>query len=156
MRTLRRVALFASQLGLHDTEEYPSMDTRDTTFIISVVEHLMGQGELVTDKASRRKMTKDSVVVKSDITRAAAIKTTEHLFRNWLPDGGQDYVVKIKSMNATEKGNKYVDVDEVIEILIEPWHTVRIGWEDHVRCVFPSLFLFLFLSIFIVVYITWV
>ncbi len=138
MRGIRRVAIFASQMGMHDTEDYPSMDTRDTTFILSIIEHLMGQGELVTEKASRRKMTKEGVVVKSDILRASAIKTTEHLFRNWLPDGGQDYVVKIKSMNHSERGNKYVDVDEVIEILIEPWHTVRIGWEDHIRYLFDE------------------
>ncbi len=138
MKSIRRVAIFASQMGLHDPEEYPSMDSRDTTFILSVIEHLISLGELVTEKASRRKMTKEAVVVKSDILRSAAIKTTEHLFKNWLPDGGQDYVVKIKSMEHSEKGTKYVDVDQVIEILIEPWHTVRIGWEDHIRYLFDE------------------
>ena len=138
MRSLRRVAIFASQVGLHDKENLPNMDIRDTTFILSIVEHLMGLGELVTEKASRRKLTKNSIVIKSDVSRANAIKTTEHLFRNWLPDGGQDYVIKVKSMNSSDKGPKYVDVDEFIEILIEPWHTVRFGWEDHIRYLFDE------------------
>ncbi len=138
MRTLRRVAIFASQVGLHDKENLPNMDTRDTTFILSIVEYLMSLGELVTERASRRKLTKDSIVVKSDISRTSAIKTTEHLFRHWMPDGGQDYVIKVRSMNASEKGPKFVDVDEFIEILIEPWHTVRYGWEDHIRYLFDE------------------
>ena len=138
MHNIRRVAIFASQVGLHDKESLPNMDTRDTTFIVSIIEYLMSLGELTTEKASRRKLTKDSIVIKSDISRASAIKTTEHLFKNWMPDGGQDYAIKVKSMNASEKGPKFVDVDEFIEILIEPWHTVRFGWEDHIWYLFDE------------------
>lgn len=135
-KTLPRVALFASQIGLYEKEKAPNMDVRDTDFVLSVVAALMDLGELVEEKASRRKLTKRSVVVKPDILRSAAIKTVENLFRAWLPDGGQDYVLKVKTMSHTEKGTKYIDVDEFIEILIEPWHNVRTCWEEHVAYLF--------------------
>ena len=135
-KTLRRVALFSSQMGMYEKEEAPNMDVRDTDFILTIIQQLMDLGELVPDKASRRKLTKTSIVVKSDILRANALKTTEILFETWLPDGGQDYVLKVKSMQHTDKGHKYIDIDEFIEALIEPWHTVRLTWEDHINYLF--------------------
>jgi len=135
-KTLPRAALFASQIGLYEKEKPPSMDVRDTDFVLSVVSSLMDLGELVEEKASRRKLTKRSVIVKPDILRSAALKTVENLFHAWLPDGGQDFLQKVKAMAHTDKGSKYVDVDEFIEILIEPWHNVRTSWEEHVSYLF--------------------
>jgi len=135
-KVLPRVALFASQIGLYEKENAPSMDVRDTDFVLSVLASLLDLGELVEEKASRRKLTKRSVVAKPDILRASALKTVENLFQAWLPDGGQDYAHKVKAMAHTDKGSKYVDVDEFIEILIEPWHNVRTSWEEHVAYLF--------------------
>ena len=135
-KMLPRVALFASQIGLYEKDKAPNLDVRDTDFVLSVINNLMEQGELVEEKASRRKLTKRSVVVRPDIARSAAIKTVETIFATWLPDGGQDYVLKVKTMQHTEKGAKFVDVDEFIEMLIEPWHTVRTLWEEHIAYLF--------------------
>ena len=134
--TLRRVALFASQIGLHDKEAPPNMDTTDTSFILRVIEELMKLGELVPEKASRRKLTDHGVVFKADVLRSACLKVIHNIFEDWLPDGGHDYAVKVKTMEHTDKGSKYVDMDEFIEILIEPWQTVRLDWEEHVAFLF--------------------
>ena len=47
----KRVALFAFQIGLHNTETHPDLDARDTAFILSVVRELSDIGELLADPA---------------------------------------------------------------------------------------------------------
>lgn len=136
MKIFVRVSLFASQIGLYDKEATPTMDVRDTDFILSIIRHLVKLGELVPEKASRRKLSTPSVVVKPDISRSAAVTTLQLIFEKWLEDGGQDYVLKVKAMSGTERGTKYIDLDNFIELMIEPWHTVRLGWEDHLHYVF--------------------
>ena len=138
MGSIRRVSLFASQMGIYDKEAPPSMDVRDTDFILSVLQSLIAQGELVPDKASRRKMSKTAVQIKPEVLRTSAINTVQTIFEKWLPDGGQDYVLKIKTMISADRGQKYCDVDELIEMLIEPWHTVRLTWEEHVYYMFQQ------------------
>lgn len=154
MGTLPRVSLFASQIGLYDKEAPPSMDARDTEFILSILDHLAKQNELIggtdnkdkqhaSSKSSPKKGTggihdkkKNEIFIRPDISRTAAINTVHAIFGKLLPDGGQEYVIKVKSMVATEKGPKYIDVDEFINVLIEPWHTVRLHWEEHAHYLF--------------------
>lgn len=50
----KRVALFAFQIGLHNTEVHPDLDSRDTTFILSIIRELSDIGELVADPAPVR------------------------------------------------------------------------------------------------------
>lgn len=133
MTKFRRIALFASQIGLHDKEASPNLDIRDTDFVLGVIKNLVSLGELVPEKASKRKLSKNAIVIKPDISRGSAVSTTQTIFEKWLPDGGHDYVLKVKAMAPTERGNKFIDLDEFIELLIEPWHTVRLTWEDHLR-----------------------
>jgi len=136
MPRFRRIALFSSQIGLHDKEAASSLDIRDTEFVLSVIRHLIKLGELVPEKASKKKLTTNAVVIKPDISKSAAVATVQALFEKWLPDGGHDYVLKVKALVPTTRGNKFIDLDEFIELLIEPWHTVRLMWEEHLRFVF--------------------
>jgi len=138
MIKFRRIALFASQLGLHDKENPPNLDVRDSGFILSIINNLIKLGELVSEKSSsKKKISKtSSVVIKPDILRSAAVTTLQSIFDKWLPDGGHDYVLKVKAMPSTERGLKYIDLDDYVELLIEPWHTVRLTWEDHLSFTF--------------------
>ncbi|KAJ1408447.1 hypothetical protein B484DRAFT_403523, partial [Ochromonadaceae sp. CCMP2298] len=128
-----RIALFASQVGLSDLEAEPTLDLRDTDFILSILSRLLGHGELVPDlfKNIKSKIPRTSVVLRPDIVRIAAVHVMQDTFEKWLPDGGEDFVMKVKSMPSTEKGFRYVDVDSLIELMLDPWHTVRRGWEAH-------------------------
>jgi len=63
--------------------------------------------------------------LRPDITRAGALSAVHSIFERWLPDGGEDYVIKVRSMPHSDKGQRFVDLDEFIEILIEPWTAVR-------------------------------
>ena len=136
MVKFRRVALFASQVGLHDKEAPPNLDIRDSDFILSIISSLVKLGELVPEKASKKKFSKTSVVIKPDILRSSAVTTLQSIFEKWLPDGGHDYVLKVKAMSGTERGGKYIDLDDFIELMIEPWHTVRLTWEEHLAFMF--------------------
>jgi len=138
LATNNRIGLFSSQVGLYDKESAPKMDVRDTDFILSILSNLVKLGELVPEKASKKKLSKTSVIIKPDILRSSAISTVQTIFEKWLPDGGHDYVLKVKAMPHTEKGQKYVDVDNFIEILLDPWHTVRLNWEEHITYMFKE------------------
>lgn len=171
MGRLPRVAYFASQLGLYDKEAPPSMDTRDTGFLMDVYRSLVHQGQLkymdvppplaskrghghAVAAASKRSNPKPSgrhdaddedamplydgldVTVQVDIHRQAALQTVYDLVGRFLPDGGQDYLMKVRALNATDKGPKYIDVDELVDLMIEPWHSIRQNWEDHAKYLF--------------------
>lgn len=136
MNKFRRIGLFASQLGLHEKEVPPALDIRDSDFILSIINSLSKLGELVPEKATKKKQSKNSVVIKPDVLRSAAVTTVQSVFEKWLPDGGHDYVLKVKAMPGTERGTKYIDIDDYIELMIEPWHTVRFTWEDHLAYMF--------------------
>lgn len=106
-----RITLFASQIGLLDKEERPPMDLRDTDFVLHVLRHLVDQGELQSDalKAVKNKVSANSAVyIRPDISRAAAISTVQAIFDKWLPDGGEDYLIKVRSMQHSELGQRYV------------------------------------------------
>jgi hypothetical protein len=151
-----RVALFGSQLGLADKDNAPALDVRDTDFILQVIANLTHQGEIVgpgthpvaagtDDKtaaavAHKKKAAKLAVTqmatYRPDIPRTLALHTVKDIFCNWLADGGEDYLMKVRAMPHTERGARYVDVDTFIDILMEPWHTVRHNWEEHARFLF--------------------
>ncbi len=136
IRKQPRVALFASQLGLFDKDEQPPMDVRDTDFVLSVLSALIGQGEICPDADKRKAVVKLGETLRPDVTRVSALHTVHSLFEKWLPDGGEDYLMKVRAMNHSDKGQRYVDLDELIDILIEPWGNVRSNWEEHARYLF--------------------
>jgi len=107
-----RIALFASQLGLLNPEEQPPMDVRDTDFVLHVLACLLRQGELMPDlfKSLKTKsaVIKSSVLVRPDVLRISATHLVQDTFAKWLPDGGEDFVMKVKAMQSTEKGFRYV------------------------------------------------
>jgi hypothetical protein len=127
---------------------------RDTDFILQVVSTLMNQGEIlppntpgahdgatvVIRESPKKKTSAGSAVhaatYRPDIPRTLALQTVKDIFCNWLADGGEDYLMKVRAMPHTERGQRFVDVDLFIEILMEPWHTVRHNWEDHAKYLF--------------------
>jgi hypothetical protein len=107
-----RIGLFASQMGLNNPEEPPTVDLRDTDFILHVLSSLLKQGELMPDlfKSLKTKtaVLKSSVLLRPDVLRIAAAHLVGDTFQKWMPDGGEDYVMKTKAMPPTEKGFRYV------------------------------------------------
>ena len=126
----KRVALFAFQIGLNNTEVHPDLDVRDTAFILSVVRELEALGELQAEPTMRGVTA--TVVFQSNILRSSAVAVCETLFKTWLQDGGEDCALKLKSVPGTEMGSKYLDVDDVIDILFDLWCGVRLIWEVNV------------------------
>jgi hypothetical protein len=118
-----RIALFAAQMGLLNPEEPPSMDIRDTDFILHVLTSLIKQGELMPDLfkslKSRSAVIKSSVLLRPDVLRISAVHLVHDTFQKWLPDGGDDYVLKAKAMQSTEKGFRYVVSEAVIKLFID-------------------------------------
>jgi hypothetical protein len=132
MKTIRRVALFASQLGIYEKEKPPSMDVRDTDFILSAIKMLLQissnnniHNQAASNHHSKFKVDKGSLTLRPDIPRQAAEKVIQIIFEKWLPDGGQDYVIKVKSISSSDRTGRMIDIDEFLEILIEPWNNVR-------------------------------
>lgn len=111
MRKQPRISLFASQVGLLKKSEMPSMDVRDTDFILEVLQALLNHGELQSEvnKTSKKKLAhQNSNFVRPDILRLTAVHVVHEIFEKWLPDGGEDYVIKVKSMQASDLGTRYV------------------------------------------------
>jgi hypothetical protein len=105
-----RISLFASQIGLINKDLPPSMDVRDTDFILQVLSTLIQQGELQSDaqKSGKRRNASMAVYIRPDISRIAAANTVHQIFEKWLPDGGEDYVIKVKSMQQSEMGARFI------------------------------------------------
>lgn len=111
LRRQSRISLFASQIGLLHKEMPPSMDVRDTDFILQILECLVRQGELTAENlkfSKKRNVLQFGTFTRPDISRTAAISTVHELFRDWLPDGGEDYSLKVKTMQPSELGPRYV------------------------------------------------
>ena len=123
----KRVALFSFQIGLNNTEVHPDLDVRDTAFILSVIRELENLDELKPEPAMRGVTA--TFVFQTNILRSSAISVCQTLFKSWLQDGGDDCAVKLKSISGTEMGAKYLDVDDVIDILFDLWCGVRLVWE---------------------------
>jgi hypothetical protein len=136
IRKQPRVALFASQVGLFDKDELPPMDVRDTDFVLHVLGVLMKMGEICAMPDKKKVHTKLGESLRPDVTRAGALQTVHEIFEKWLPDGGEDYLMKVRAMPHSDKGSRFVDLDEFVEILIEPWNLVRSNWEEHARHLF--------------------
>ena len=131
----KRVELFCHQMGVVETNESPELDLRDTIFILDVLYRLKAKGELRPDPAPKGVTT--SLVFRTAVTRASVVAIVPDLFGTWLEDGGQDIVLKFKSMPATtDKGPKFLDVDNVLDVLVDVWCGVRITWEDHLHYLF--------------------
>jgi hypothetical protein len=117
------------------------MDVRDTDFILHILKVLNEQNDIIEGRhASKKKAAAKTTNfgMRSDISRLAAINTVQIVFKNWLHDGGDDIVQKIKSLPHTDKGSRFIDIDLLIQFLIEPWHAVRSNWEDHARYLFTE------------------
>eukprot|EP01039_Chlorochromonas_danica_P000143 gene142-151_t len=136
-----RISIFASQIGLINKEDTPPMDIRDTDFILQVLRHLLDLGELQAEalKVTKNKVSATSTIyIRPDISRAAALTTVQRVFDKWLPDGGEDCIIKVRSAQHSELGQRYIDVDQFVEMLIDPWNNVRCNWEEHARYLFRA------------------
>jgi hypothetical protein len=202
-----RVALFGSQIGIFNKNEDPSLDVRDTDFLLSIMRLLLKNGEMVVVDHPRATSTHgerpkrfnrqsrentpapqqqsnanstmndaSSVVsamsmgsasnaggmsarpinsrgstvntfsiwdntyttVGSDITRNTAARVAQQVLGRWLPEGGADYVMKVRAMTGTDKAGKMVDIDEFMEMMLEPWSMIRINWVEHARYLFKE------------------
>jgi hypothetical protein len=92
-------------------EEPPPMDRRDSDFVLNVLRMLLHHGELQSDLqklGKKRNAAHLSVYIRPDITRTAAVSTVQSIFEKWLPDGGEDYIIKVRAMPQSELGIKYV------------------------------------------------
>lgn len=105
-----RISLFASQIGLMSKEDPPNMDIRDTDFILQVIEVLLNCGELQSDvqKLKKQNNIQFGTFIRPDISRSVAVSAVHTLFHNLLPDGGEDFAVKVKSLPASDLGPRYV------------------------------------------------
>lgn len=135
VRSLPRVALYVSQLGLFDKEKPPPLDVRDTDFILHFLKELIRNGELVQDHG-KKSIVKRVNVIKPEVSRVAAANAISSIFEKWLPDKGEEFVIKVKSVNNGDKGSKYIDLDFVLDMLMEPWTNIRLQWEEHARYLF--------------------
>jgi len=152
---LPRVAVFASQVGLLDKDAPPPLDVRDTEFVLLLLRTIAEQQQeqlhlqqLHDAKASKRKgaalLSKSSggvlgsLGVSSDVNRAAVIAALQQLFRRLLPDGGEEVAMKVRAMPHSDKGVRFVDVDLVLQLALEPWRTVRSFWEEHAKFLFQQ------------------
>jgi hypothetical protein len=134
MPKVRRIALFASQVGLYEKDKWPAMDTRDTEFILSLIEGINRDSQSYTSSPSRnRKAEPLSITTRPEIPRVIAENIVKTTLRNWLPDGGEDFIIKVKSMQGTDRSSRFIDIDEFIELMLEPWNLVRVTWEEHAR-----------------------
>ena len=124
------------------------MDCRDGDFLLDIFRSLLRQRQLqeyraaIENKKKPKKKpsgttqpqddTNDElwsgfeVTVHSQVLRSAAIVTVQESIGRFLPDGGQDYIMKVRAMAHSERGAKYVDLDELIEIVMEPWQVVGV------------------------------
>ena len=126
-----RIALFASQLGVYEKESFPNLDVRDTEFILSAISNLLAQGELQVPTKKLKHARPEDFYIQPDILRSAALYTCSQLFNDWLPDHGDEYIHKIGMMPNGKRGQRFVDLDAFLDIIMEPWHNVRSTWEDH-------------------------
>jgi hypothetical protein len=106
-----RISLFSSQIGLLAKEDLPNMDVKDTDFILHTLACLVSQGELQSDaqKSSKKRNSAHlAVYIRPDINRNAAVNTVFQIFEKWLPDGGEEAAMKIKSLQQSDLGSRYV------------------------------------------------
>jgi hypothetical protein len=106
-----RISLFASQIGLLAKEDLPNMDVKDTDFILHTLACLVSQGELQSDaqKSSKKRNSAHlAVYIRPDINRNAAVNTVFQIFDKWLPDGGEEAAIKIRSLQQSDLGSRYV------------------------------------------------
>ena len=122
-----RIFLFASQVGLTDKNELPRMDVRDTEFILQILRLLRQQVDVVESKGNNHKKLSSKLNLfgmRPDIPRIAAISAASLLFKKWLPDGGEEVVQRVKAMPHSDRGSRFVDVDQVVQVLIDPWRNI--------------------------------
>jgi hypothetical protein len=151
----KRVWLFSEQLGLAETEKLPTFGIRDTDLILSIIASLQEQGEFQPiqpsstlakskanpDRSSEYTPTPASGegespgVISPYIKRASALSSAQTIFEKWLPDTGNEYLMKIRAM-PNAKGSFHVDFDDFLEITMEQWLFVKGLWVEHLACLF--------------------
>jgi hypothetical protein len=153
MTNNKRVALFASQLGLYKKDEVASMDVRDTDFILAVLdtcdritrkreeESRSKQLERFTGKAKgsdgRKEEDFSHLNVNPVLNRSVAIAAATEVLSAWYQDGGQEVVLKVNAMQgAGKQADNNVNIDDFLDIMMEPWTTIRLTWEEHSKFIF--------------------
>jgi hypothetical protein len=151
----KRVWLFSEQMGLVETEKLPTFGIRDTDLILSIIASLQEQGEfqpiqpsttLAKSKANPDRSSEYTPTplgsdgespgtISPYIKRASALSSAVAIFEKWLPDAGNEYLMKIRAMPNT-KGSFHVDFDDFLEITMEQWLFVKTIWVEHLACLY--------------------
>ena len=132
-----RCLLFSKQLGLANKEEPPPYDIKETDFILSVINELVKLGEL-KPKPVKGKKKKDNINIMPDILRASAVTVTTTLLSKFNQKHANDCNTRLKSIQGTTKGSRYIDVDLFLMIILESWRTIRMKWEEHAKYLFKE------------------
>jgi len=147
--TSKRVFLFAEQLGIRDPESPPPLGLRDTDFILTMIKSLMDQGELqpvqpgaIARSSSKQGSSEYEVLAAGELSvvwpyikRSAALFTAQNVFSKWLPDNGNEYLMKVRSM-PNVKGSFHIDFDDFMEVSMEQWMVVKSIWQEHMSCLY--------------------
>ena len=124
----KRVLTFAKQLGLNAKEFQPEYDIRDTDFILMVLQLVKSIEEPHgRDRDTGAEHQKPSKFTYSPlagtpggmaryISKAAAISLTMPLFERWVYDLGEDFVRKVQAVPPSQRGPKFILLDDFIEV----------------------------------------
>lgn len=132
-----RCLLFSKQLGLSNKEEAPIYDVKETDFILSVINELVKLGDL-KPKPVKGKKKKDNINILPDILRANAVAVTNTLLNKFHYKNCNNCIIRLKSISGTAKGNRYIDVDVFLLLIVDAWRSIRVHWEDHAKYLFKE------------------
>jgi hypothetical protein len=74
--------------------------------------------------------------LRPDINRVLAVNVTQVIFSKLLPNSGLDLLIRANSLPATTITQDCVNIDDLIELLLEAWRSVRAVYEEHARYLF--------------------
>lgn len=154
----KRVWLFSEQIGLADPEKLPQFGVRDTDLILTIIASLQEQGELQpiqpNNSISKFKNSGDKStdytpsfaneelstltnqnIIAPYIKRSVGLCTAQNIFEKWLPNAGNEYLMKIRAM-PNSKGSFHIDFDDFMEITMEQWLIVKGIWIEHLACLY--------------------
>jgi hypothetical protein len=75
--------------------------------------------DLFKSLKTKTAVLKTSVLLRPDVLRISATHLVQDTFSKLLPDGGDEFVMKVKAMPSTEKGFRYVVSYVGVDVLFE-------------------------------------
>eukprot|EP00604_Paraphysomonas_vestita_P000376 CAMPEP_0174825742 /NCGR_PEP_ID=MMETSP1107-20130205/43063_1 /TAXON_ID=36770 /ORGANISM="Paraphysomonas vestita, Strain GFlagA" /LENGTH=507 /DNA_ID=CAMNT_0016057655 /DNA_START=1336 /DNA_END=2856 /DNA_ORIENTATION=- len=89
-------------------------------------------GSNINDESS---LSGNPNIIAPYIKRSAGLCAAQNIFEKWLPDGGNEYLMKIRAM-PNSKGSFHIDFDDFMEITMEQWLIVKGMWIEHLACLY--------------------